>query len=170
MQHFQSRIALQINRARLIKQLKIDEGVRYRVYKCPADFDTIGVGRNLESIALTQDELHYIGLESMDEIYETELSDADIEYLLSNDIDRVVDEIRANFGWFNELNDVRKEVVVNMVFNLGLPRFKQFRKMINAIKDGDFERASREGMDSRWYTQVGDRGPRLMVALLTGVW
>jgi lysozyme len=170
LQSLESKTGLRINRARLTKQLRIDEGVSYKVYRCPAGFDTVGVGRNLEALGLTDQELKYLGMESMDEIYETELSDADVEYLLSNDIDRVVDEINDNFEWFAGLNDVRKEVVVNMVFNLGLPRFKQFKKMIAAIKDGDFDRASREGMDSRWYTQVGDRGPRLMVALLTGQW
>ncbi|MEO1928105.1 MAG: hypothetical protein ABGX26_05395 [Nautiliaceae bacterium] len=44
-----------------------------------------------------------------------------------------------------------------MIFNLGKPRFLQFKKMIKAIKDGDFKRAAEEAKNSRWCGQVGQR-------------
>lgn len=159
---------MKINRARLIQQLKIDEGVVPRVYKCPAGYDTVGVGRNLESIGLSQQEIKYLGMQTFEEIYDKELSDADMEFLLSNDIDRVVDEIRNSFDWFERLDGVRKEIVVNMVFNLGLTRFRGFKNMIAALKAGDYMQASREMMDSRWYRQVGDRAVRLTLAMQEG--
>ncbi len=50
-----------------------------------------------------------------------------------------------------------QEVLVEMVFNLGINRFKTFRKMIKAVKQGDYVLASREMLDSRWAKQVGQR-------------
>lgn len=107
-------------------------------------------------------------MQTFEEIYDKELSDADMEFLLSNDIDRVVDEIRGSFDWFERLDGVRKEIVVNMVFNLGLTRFRGFKKMIAALEAGDYSRASREMMDSRWYRQVGDRAVRLTLVMQEG--
>lgn len=159
---------MKINRARLVKQLKEDEGVRYNIYKCPAGYDTIGAGRNIESLGLTQEEIKYLGMESLEEIYEKELTEADVEFLLANDIDRVLEEVQSNFTWFNRLDAVRKEVVLNMVFNLGLPRFKKFKKMIAALQEGDYDEAAQQMLNSLWYTQVGHRSQRLTLAMLNG--
>ena len=37
-------------------QLILHEGLRLEVYKCPADYWTVGVGRNLEGKPLTKSE------------------------------------------------------------------------------------------------------------------
>jgi lysozyme len=55
-----------------------------------------------------------------------------------------------------------------MVFNLGMPRFKQFQNMIAAIEAGDWMEASDEMMDSRWAQQVGLRASRLAEMMETG--
>ena len=52
-------------------------------------------------------------------------------------------------------------VVANMMFNLGLPRFSKFKKMIRAIELGDWQSAADEMIDSKWYQQVTARARRL---------
>jgi len=66
------------------------------------------------------------------------------------------------------LSEVRQRVVADMVFNLGLPRFAQFKNMIAAIEAEDFVQASNEMMDSRWAQQVGLRASRLAEMMETG--
>lgn len=77
----------------------------------------------------------------------------------------------SSFAWFPTLDAVRQEVIVELAFNMGLPRLQGFKKMIAALAVKDYDRAATELQDSRWYTQVGlRRGRRLVEALRTGVW
>jgi lysozyme len=77
----------------------------------------------------------------------------------------------SSFAWFPTLDAVRQEVIVELAFNMGLPRLQGFRKMIAALAVKDYDRAADELQDSRWYGQVGvRRGRRLVEALRTGIW
>jgi len=136
-----------MDRSRLTEQLRLHEGVEHKPYKCTAGYLTIGVGRNIEERGLSDDEINYI---------------------LNNDINIVVDELGRTYDWFFDLSEVRQRVVADMVFNLGLPRFAQFKNMIAAIEAEDFVQASNEMMDSRWAQQVGLRASRLAEMMETG--
>ena len=136
-----------MDRQRLFTQLRLHEGVEHKPYKCTAGYLTIGVGRNIE---------------------ERGLSDDEIDFLLDNDINIVVDELGRTYDWFFDLSEVRQRVVADMVFNLGLPRFAQFKNMIAAIEAEDYVQASNEMMDSRWAQQVGLRASRLAEMMETG--
>lgn len=136
-----------MNRARLSKQLETDEGRRRRTYKDSVGKLTVGVGRNIEDRGLRDDE---------------------IDLMLSNDIDEAVGIARSLVSNFDKLDDVRQEVVTNMAFNLGQVRLGGFKQFINALTRFDFQRATTEMMDSKWYGQVGDRGKRLAYAMREG--
>lgn len=56
-----------------------------------------------------------------------------------------------------KLDPVRTEVLVEMIFQLGLSRFLEFKRMIAAIEKGDFEKAAMEIMDSLAATQARNR-------------
>jgi len=129
-----------MDKQRLFKQLRTHEGVEKFPYKCTAGYLTIGVGRNIEERGLLDDE---------------------IDFLLDNDINIAIDEVAATYDWFFDLSEIRQRVIIDMVFNLGLPRFSQFKNMIAAIEAEDFVQASNEMMDSRWAQQVGLRASRL---------
>ena len=58
-----------------------------------------------------------------------------------------------------------KQIVANMMFNMGLTRLSKFRKHNAALQCGDWKEAAVEGRDSRWYKQVTKRAERLMVRL-----
>jgi lysozyme len=136
-----------MDRERLAAQLRLHEGVEHKPYKCTAGYLTIGVGRNIE---------------------ERGLSDDEINYLLNNDVNIATDELVATFDWYADLDPIRQRVVVDMVFNLGMPRFKQFKNMIAALEEGDWTEASDQMMDSRWAEQVGLRASRLATMMETG--
>lgn len=136
-----------MNRTRLSKQLEIDEGRKRRLYKDTVGKWSAGVGRNLDDRGLRDDE---------------------IDLMLSNDIDEAIGIARAVIPIYDKLDDVRQEVVTNMAFNLGATRLAGFKQFIAALMRFDFQRATAEMMDSKWYEQVGDRGKRLAYAMRDG--
>jgi lysozyme len=155
-------------------QLILHEGLRLEVYKCPADYWTIGVGRNLEGKPLTKGEQQYIlgcsGLEPEQVIAilrERGISKDEALFLLANDIEDAVKDL-SHFDWFGGLDPVRKKVVIDMRYNLGPTRFRQFRRMIAALSVGDYKIASWEMQDSQWYHEVGNRSKRLIKMMATG--
>lgn len=136
-----------MNLARLSRQLEIDESRRRRLYKDTVGKLTIGVGRNIEDRGLRDDE---------------------IDLMLKNDIEEAVSIARAVVPVFDKLDDVRREVIVNMALNLGQTRLAGFKQFIAALVRFDFQRATSEMMDSKWYEQVGERGKRLAYAMREG--
>ncbi len=141
-----------MNRSRLTTQLRHDEGSVASVYKDSEGYYTIGVGR------------------LVDEKKGGKLSEDEIEYLLDNDIDRVVNQAIREFTWYNDLNDVRQEAVLNMIFNLGLTGFKGFKLAIKAFERHDFDEAAKQLLDSKWSRQVGARATRIADAVRVGEW
>ena len=136
-----------MDRQRLFKQLRLHEGVEKFPYRCTAGYLTIGVGRNIEERGLLDDE---------------------IDFILDNDIEVVMNEVSVTFDWFFDLSEVRQRVVADMIFNIGMPRFKQFKKMIAALEKGDWSEAANQMMDSKWAKQVGKRAERLRDMMETG--
>ena len=67
-----------------------------------------------------------------------------------------------------DLDPVRRGVVLDMLFNLGIGRFRGFQKMISALRRGDYETASREMLDSLWATQVKGRAKHLAEIMRIG--
>jgi lysozyme len=130
----------------LRKQLNRDEGRRNKPYRCTAGKLTLGVGRNIEDVGLSEDE---------------------IDYLLSNDIERVEKDLQT-FAWWPKLDPVRQVALANMRFQLGPNRFREFKKMILAVAKGDFERAAKEALDSKWAKQTPKRAARVAYQIRTG--
>jgi len=155
-------------------QLILHEGLRLEVYKCPAGYWTVGVGRNLEGKPLTDEEQeHILGCSGLtpDQVIsilkERGVTKDEALFLLANDIKDAVKDL-SNFDWFENLDPVRKKVVIDMRYNLGPTRFRQFRRMIAALSVGDYKIASWEMMDSKWYHEVGNRSKRLVRMMESG--
>ena len=133
----------------LIEQLRLHEGVRSKVYLCSEGYETIGVGRNVSESGIG-------------------LSDDEIAYLLANDIARCEQEIAERFDWFDDLDDVRQDALVDMAFNLGITRLSQFRNMLRALSESRFDDAATEALDSKWARQVGQRAQTVAEMIRTG--
>ena len=133
------------------EQLIQHEGLRLKPYRCPAGKLTIGVGRNLEQRGITE---------------------AEARMLLNNDIAAAVSDLRAIFpgtddgSAFDDLPENVQRVIIDMHFNLGKTGFLSFKKMIKAVKAGDYPAAAREMRNSNWFHQVGKRGENLVKMML----
>ena len=131
----------------LKKMLTRHEDLRLKPYRDTVGKLTIGVGRNLDDFGLTKEE---------------------VLFLLHNDVMRVTQEVKRAFPWYLRLNAVRQNVVLNMVFNLGLTRFSRFVETIRAIQGKNWDIAAQEMLDSRWASQVGNRAKELALMMKTG--
>ena len=134
---------------RLIDMLVLHEGKRHHVYECSSGKLTVGVGRNLEDLGL---------------------SDGEIDFLLRNDLVRVQGELLHSVPCFSKLSETRQNVLIDMCFNLGISRFLQFKMMLTALEIGDYIEAAAEMLDSRWAKQVGERANRLAKMMATDEW
>jgi lysozyme len=138
----------EIVRQKLKTHLIRDEGWRRKIYKDSEGVLSIGCGRN---------------------IADRGLSDLEIEMLLNNDIDQAEKDAQAIFGdAFLFWAEARQVAIMNMLFNLGMTRFKGFVRMIGAINEGDWEKASEFALDSLWAKQVKGRATRIARLLKDG--
>ena len=124
--------------------LREEEGYRRFMYLDTEGIPTIGYGRNLKTVGI---------------------SPVEAEFLLRNDMQSALIGA-ASFPWFDDLSELRKAVIVDMIFNLGLAGFKTFKKLIRALEKRDYPGVSFEMLCSKWTKQVGDRAVRLAYVML----
>ena len=124
-----------------------DEGLRLRPYYDSVGKLSLGVGRNLDDLGITKDEALY---------------------LLAGDIARAEADLDRALPWWRELSEPRRRALANMAFNLGITRLLRFKKMLAALRAGDWHSAAAEALDSRWAVQVGDRAERIAALIERG--
>ena len=141
---------MRVDKGKLIDMLILHEGLELKPYQCTADKTTIGVGRNLQDVGITEDEA---------------------KYLLQNDIDRILKEVE-HWSFLEKLNEPRQAVILDMVFNMGVTRFNAntWVKTFAAIQNEEWEKAANEMLDSKWAKQVGQRAIRLSQMMRKGEW
>jgi len=133
----------------LIDQLTLHEGSKPFVYKDTTGHWTIGVGRNISPGGMG-------------------LSEEEISYLLKNDIRRVDKELEKAFKFYVGLDPVRRDALINLCFNIGLPRLRKFNRALRSLEVSDYEDAAVELLDSLWANQVGKRAEDIAHMIRTG--
>jgi len=139
----------------LIEMLQRHEGEvktngRHLIYKCSKGHWTVGIGRNVDVNG---------GLG---------LSDDEVRYLLENDIARVIKELSSEYRWFTDLDDVRKDAMIDISFNLGQTKLRLFVLALDAMATADYQTASKEFLDSDWSRTVKGRSIELASMIETG--
>ena len=121
----------------LIRKRLIDfEGLVLKSYVCPTGYTSVGVGRNLETNGITEEEAMY---------------------LLNNDIKTVIKKLDKHWITWRKLPITAQYVCIDLVFNMGVNSFMSFRKTRAYMEMGDFEKAGIELLDSQYAKQVGRR-------------
>ena len=134
---------------KLIEQLKIHEGFRSNVYTCSGGKKTLGYGRNLEDIGISEEEA---------------------EMLLKNDIYEATNQLLNAFPFMATFSDVRISAMINFTFNVGIGTVRKFSNTIEYLKNEDWEAAADEMMDSKWAEQVGNRAIQITEQIRTSRW
>jgi lysozyme len=134
----------------IYEQLRRDEKLCLKPYRDIEDNLSIGIGRNLDDVGI---------------------SEGEAMMMLSNDVVIATAELSKNgLSCVAHENDSRFGVLLNMAFNMGISRLLGFRHMLDAYRAGDYDKAAQEMLDSKWATQVGDRAERLAKQMREGVW
>lgn len=145
-----------MNQLRLTTLQKIKEDIERhegkvpRIYLDHLGYKTLGIGH-----LIRQSEPEYI------QEVGTPVPDEVTYKYFDSDLDTSIRDAQRIFGDLNEHPQDVIRVLVNMSFNLGYPRLNKFVKMKEAVAQKNYLRAADEMKDSRWYTQVGRRGPEL---------
>lgn len=134
---------------KLQQQLLIQEGFRNKPYQDTKGYWTVGIGWNLESTPITKEQALYINADH-------------IQYF--------DDQLHNKLPFYDELDEVRKAVLINMAFNLGLFGLMAFKKFLNLLSTKQFAQASIEMLDSAWAKQVKNRALVLSQMIKTGEW
>ena len=157
-----------------------DEGVRRRPYSDTNGTPTIGVGRNLSGNGVSVEELKAIAgeldydlllsethiengrvrirtLDLANRVFVKPLTESDIHLLLLDDLAVSQNDALTVFGaeLWGKIAENRQIALLDTIFALGLPRFKQFKNLIGAVKVGDWNTAATELLKS----EAADEAP-----------
>lgn len=130
---------------KLNKLLEQDEGFRQFPYRDTKGILTIGFGFNLESDGLPK---------------------PIAELWLDFKLQAIESELNAQLPLYGLLNDVRRIVLLNIAFNVGVQGLMGFRHMLAALDDGNYELAAKEILGSEL---AQNRKERLAYLMETGV-
>lgn len=137
----------------IIDQLARDENLRLHPYTDTVGKLTIGYGRNLTDVGI---------------------SEAEAKLMLIKDINDVTRRLSATYQWYVDLlyarEFTRAAAIENVAFNIGLAGLAAFTNMLEAMAHKDYNRAAAELLDSKYAKQVGARATRLATQLRTGEW
>lgn len=133
------------------------EGFRRLVYHDSRGKSTIGIGFNLnDPTAAATCQAHGLDLQAL--MNGTAISLSDAQAVMADQILNAKFEALKLIPNFNTLPDNAQAVVVDMLFNMGLPVFSEFHGTIAALKAGNCQQASLQMKNSAWYHEVGSRG------------
>lgn len=133
----------------LLEKVTTEEGFRSRLYKCPAGKLTIGYGFNLEAVAMPK-----------------EVADLWISILLND----IRSELSSSLGkQFDALDQARQAVLIDMAYQMGVDGLLKFNRMLKSLFAGDYERASKDLLDSAYARQTPNRAYRNSESIKTGV-
>jgi lysozyme len=109
---------------------------------------TIGYGRAIGRIGITDDEA---------------------EALLEHDVERAIGDLDFACSWWRNLDEARQGALAELCYQLGLDGLLGFRRMLDALRTGEYATAGAELLSSKYATQVEGRAHRLAAVLATGV-
>jgi lysozyme len=117
----------------LLASIKQHEGCPLKAYQDSEGVWTIGYGRNLQELEITKEQA---------------------ELWLIDDIKKAIYELDRAFKGWREHSEVRQNVLIEMMYQLGAPRLAGFLRFWNALRSKDYKTAAREMLDSRWAKQT----------------
>ena len=142
----------------LIQNIKKHEGFRAKVYKDTLGFDTVGFGFKVDS--LTADELALNGGRV------APMSAEVAEAILELKLQKLESELKARAPHVFALKPSAREACFEMAYQMGIAGFLSFKRMHEALKAGDFERARGEALNSEWAKQTPKRAEAVSYGFL----
>ncbi len=147
----------------IASRLEKHEGCVLSPYKCTAGKLTIGIGHNCEAREFTPEEKKALG------DWHHGITRNAALMLLRNDVCICLKQL-AKLDFFKKLDKERQYALLDMCFQLGIKGLQGFRKMLRAMRAGDWETAARECLNSDYALQTPKRAKRIATLIQTGEW
>ena len=143
-----------------------EEGFSELPYRDTKGLWSFGIGFCLERTYITPEQWKYL----LDrELIEVRITREGAEYLTQQRLGIIESGVSRLFKNWDDLNEVRRNVLLSMAYQMGVEGLAKFVKMRAAIERGDFAEAAREGLDSRWAKHdTPARAKRHMIQLERG--
>jgi lysozyme len=132
-----------MDRARLVEDLKSDEGWRPYVYRDTEGFQTIGYG------FLVDPDKPGGMPKSIGEMW------------LTHNVDQLYRAVRRVLPWFDDRPEPVQRALCNMAYQLGLSGLLGFKNTLLLIERGRYYEAADEALDSLWAKQTPGRAKRV---------
>ena len=164
--------------------LRKSEGLELKPYDCPAGYLTIGYGRNLQTNGLSYHEMlslissnperkkrlwHLIDTvsgaklttEVIRDFFKHGITKDEAEWLMCNDIDTAIKQLKTNLIWFEDAHPEIQEVLIDMCFNMGINTLMTFTTTLKLMSLHQYPEAAEQMLKSKWAKQVKRRAKGL---------
>lgn len=155
------------------KLIKLNEGLRLEVYKCPAGYKTFGYGTNLEALdanlSTVKDVIELTaawgdadfayrckqtGLELAIDYISGEIKEKLANYFLQQDILNCRYALSKHSWFTDDLSHFQQAIVLDLSYNIGVSGVLKFKKMIAAIEQRNYGIAGEEMLTSKYHYQM----------------
>ena len=136
-----------MNMERLLQSVKQHEGYRNKVYLDSLGKRTVGVG-------------HLCVEDHWED--NKEYSEEMLMNILKDDLKNAIQGAERLLKDCHILDSLAREIIIEMVFQLGETGVSKFKNMLKALKEGpDYKTAAIEMLDSRWAKQTPNRAKKM---------
>mgnify|MGYP003973681855 FL=1 len=135
----------------LKKRIKLNEGFSPKPYKDQLGYLTIGYG-------------HLI-LPNENILLKKQIHKKELEEIFEKDFEKALSNFNNTFKPFT-LNEKESELLIEMIFQLGIKGCLKFKNLIKNIKKGNKHLVCFDMMDSLWYKQTPNRVNALIKTFL----
>lgn len=125
-----------MNTKKLKAHLRAEEGLVNHAYKDALGYLTIGIGRLID--------VRKGG----------GISDDEAEYLLDNDIDKILAGLLDALPWFEGQPEDVQTALMSMAFQMGVDGLLAFRTTLSLIQQGKYTHAADNALKSKWAAQT----------------
>ena len=135
----------------LKKRIKSNEGFSSKPYKDQLGYLTIGYGH----LILSNEKI----------LLKKKLHKKELEEIFEKDFKKALSNFNNTFKPFT-LNEKESELLIEMIFQLGIKGCLKFKNLIKNIKKGNKHLVCFDMMDSLWYKQTPNRVKALIKTFL----
>lgn len=141
----------------LIESIKVNEGFRANIYQCIAGVDTVGYGFNVNY--LEEDEL------ALNKGVVEPMTPEVAHKILELKLEKLKAALIREFSWVEQKPIIVQEALLEMAYQLGIPKMKSFSQTLTYIKEDNYQQAAINLRKSKWAKQTPKRVENLIRSL-----
>lgn len=154
-------MSLKPNDRTLLARIQREEDFRHVPYKDSLDIWTVGWGSNM----------HYLPAEELAAVWSMPnrtdgpgITEDQGRVFMLADVRFTLDYLQS-LSWWPSCTRAQQLAFADMAYQLGPPRFRQFKRMLAACRRGAWDKAADEALDSLYAKQAPNRAARVAAAI-----